>query len=49
MDGTQGEYLAIDADGHVIESDDLFFEYLEPNCRDRTGGQTTDRRGRAFG
>ena len=30
--------IAIDADGHVLESDELFSDYLEPTYRNRTKG-----------
>jgi predicted TIM-barrel fold metal-dependent hydrolase len=45
MDGQQRDYLAIDADGHVIENDELFFEYLDPKYRARTGAHREDWRG----
>ncbi len=32
------EQIAIDADGHVLESDELFTDYLEPEYRERTMG-----------
>jgi uncharacterized protein len=32
------ERIAIDADGHVLESDELFTEYLDPVYRARTSG-----------
>ena len=32
------ERIAIAADGHVLESDELFTEYLDPEFRDRTKG-----------
>jgi len=32
------EMIAIDADGHVHESDEMFTEYLDPTFRDRTRG-----------
>ncbi len=42
MDGAP---LAIDADGHVIESDALFAEYLDPAFRARMPGNVMDARG----
>jgi predicted TIM-barrel fold metal-dependent hydrolase len=45
MDGPERDYLAIDADGHVIEGDELFRDYLDPKYRGRTEGNALDPRG----
>lgn len=45
MDGTSKELSAIDADGHVIEGDELFTNYLDPQYRARTPGHALDWRG----
>ena len=39
------ELIAIDADGHVIESDEMFSDYLEPAYRARLPGNVMDSRG----
>ena len=38
MVGPNNEMIAIDADGHVHEADEMFTEYLDPAFRDRTRG-----------
>jgi predicted TIM-barrel fold metal-dependent hydrolase len=38
MSDTADQAIAIDADGHVHEADEMFTEYLDPAFRDRTRG-----------
>jgi predicted TIM-barrel fold metal-dependent hydrolase len=45
MDVRETEPFAIDADGHVIEGDELFTDYLAPEWRARTPGHQLDWRG----
>jgi predicted TIM-barrel fold metal-dependent hydrolase len=45
MDRIDSDHIAIDADGHVIEGDEMFSHYLDPAYRARTQGNALDARG----
>ena len=50
MESFKNERVAIDADGHIHEADELFTEYMDPAMRDRTPGHALneDRKRRVF-
>ena len=42
---TNNKWKAIDADGHVLEPDEMFQEYMDPKYRARAGGYRPDGNG----